>query len=139
MGAYGGGAGTGFFASCSGQITTTFGWVPDYNNDDPPQRVIVQEDCRAVWHTAVYPASNPITGACDNGLGTPEVSFTYPIFDGLTIVGIEAGGTSDGSLCYLKEDPDWSFTVFTTPSASVTALGASTLCSLQCDCHTRHR
>ena len=91
-------------ASCSGQITTTFTWVPPASdpNQPTPQSAIVIENC-----TAYARAGEGIAGNCSTGFSGAGQSSS-------------SGGTISGTQYTGHSSPGASFTVQATPSASST-------------------
>ncbi|MGE0001958.1 MAG: hypothetical protein AB7F50_09475 [Fimbriimonadaceae bacterium] len=88
------GAGT---VDCSGTVTATFTWVPDYQNEPRPLYLVIQETATAHW--------DGDSGACANGLGHAPTGSQYD-------------KTSQGERWTLKSAPGTSFQITVTPSAS---------------------
>jgi hypothetical protein len=103
-GAAGGGGGSG---KASGTISTTFTWVRNtiYGgeadpNDNPPDTVIVVENCNTSATASAYGYSGGPSTSANNGLGTNTVNTTTPIYQTLPYppYQIQIGETSS-SVC----------------------------------------
>ncbi|CEK16630.1 hypothetical protein CP488_01574, partial [Chthonomonas calidirosea] len=101
--------------TCSGQITATFTWVPDFPNDPPPPAVVVMQDCTAQWECESK-NGHLGTGNADNGLKFPPIN----LGDGT----YEVGQSSSGQQYLIQTGNMKNFTVNCTPSASITVPAA---------------
>ncbi|WP_044949236.1 hypothetical protein [Chthonomonas calidirosea] len=101
--------------TCSGQITATFTWVPDFPNEPPPPAVVVMQDCTAQWQCESK-NRHLGTGNADNGLGFAPIN----LGDGT----YEVGQSSSGQQYLIKTDSTNNFTENCTPSASITVPAA---------------
>ncbi|CEK16641.1 hypothetical protein CWRG_01559, partial [Chthonomonas calidirosea] len=113
-GVYGGGASANNqnpTVTCSGQITATFTWVPDFPNEPPPPAVVVMQDCTAQWQ-CMTTNGRLGTGNADNGLKFPPIN----LGDGIHMV----GQSSSGQQYLIQTGNMKNFTVNCTPSASIT-------------------
>lgn len=106
-------------ATCTGDITTTFTWVPDQGNsttDPPPTSVVIAEEGNtAVSSYNSVPDTVATTATCDNGLGFSFVPTTGS--------NNSKNGTSNGTRYQIKENPGSAFTIKCSPSATVEGTG----------------
>jgi len=110
--------GTDSFASCSGAITATFTWVPDFEGDDPPASVILEEECtcNANWS---WEANSGGSGG--GGGGSPSGAAT--VDSGLggtpTMSSDSTSGSAniDQTRTTARVNPGTTFTVGCSPSA----------------------
>jgi len=88
-------------ATCTGDITTTFTWVPDQGNsttDPPPTSVVIAEEGNtAVSSYNSVPETVATTATCDDGLGFSFVPTTGS--------NNSKNGTSNGTRYQIKENP----------------------------------
>lgn len=78
-GPYGGSMGSSQ-VTCSGTITATFTWVPDYPGDPSvaPPAVVIKETCLAQWYADGGGANVQYSGSADDGFGDPAQATTRP-------------------------------------------------------------
>ena len=112
---YWGGVGTLYWSSynpggsagCSEAIIATFAWVRDTpDDDDPPQAIVIREECNAGCNASTITAPE----AASNDLGFPQVQNGTSTY-------------SQGVRYQIKTNPGESFDLHCSPSAS---LGAGT-------------
>lgn len=95
-----GGGGTPGFADAKGVITTTFVWIPEFENDEPPPQVVVYENSSVHYHAKSYPSG--VSGTCSNGLGhtatnnVDPITMPIPVPPYTTIIGYAGGGNCAG-------------------------------------------
>ena len=78
-GPYGGSMGSSQ-VTCSGTITATFTWVPDYPGDPSvaPPAVVIKETCLAQWYANGGGVNVQYSGSADDGFGDPAQATTRP-------------------------------------------------------------
>jgi hypothetical protein len=66
--------------TCSGTITATFTWVPDYPGDPSvaPPAVVIKETCLAQWYANGGGVNVQYSGSADDGFGDPAQATTRP-------------------------------------------------------------